>query len=147
MTQTIKGIRDLIVAKLETIKDTEGNDIFGDIFGYAKGDFENYPVVVVTPSGGKGEVLDTHRNERTFQFTIKLYQEQSRAGKTPEEADEMMTEASDAILKAFDVDEDLGGEVQIVRVVEFDTDFKVAAGTFNFATFRVDCVVIVLDYE
>jgi hypothetical protein len=31
--------------------------------------------------------------------------------------------------------------------VEFDTSFKVAAGTFNFATFRVEAVVLVINHN
>ena len=86
-------------------------------------------------------------NVRTFDFTIKLYQEQSQVGKTKEEADALMTQAADAILLAFDQDKDLGGEVEIVRVVAFDLDFKVATGTFNFANFHINCVVIVPNYS
>jgi hypothetical protein len=145
MATTIKTIKALIKTKVENLQ-ISGKDIFGEVFDYAQGDFTKYPVAVIMPIGGKGEVLDTHRNERTFQFLIKLYQEQSNAGRDKQTADDIMTQVSDAILIAFDQDEDLGGEVEIVRVVGFDLDFKVAAGTFNFATFRIDCVVIVPDY-
>lgn len=142
---TISAIKALIKTKVQGLQ-IGGKDIFGQVFDYAQGDFAKYPVAVIMPVGGKGEVLDTHRNERTFQFLIKLYQEQSVAGRDKQDADDIMTKASDAVLIAFDQDEDLGGKVEIVRVVEFDLDFKVSAGTFNFATFRIDCVVIVPDY-
>jgi len=145
MTTTIEGIKALLKTKIESLK-IGGVDIFGEVFDYAEGNFSNYPVAVITPAGGTGEVIDTHRIERTFNFTVKLYQEQSKAGKTKEEADEIMTKASDAILLAFDQDEDLSGEIEVVRVVDFVLDFKVGAGTFNFATYNINCVVIVPDY-
>jgi hypothetical protein len=140
MATTITEILALIKAKLVAL------DIFGVVVDYSDGNFTKFPAAVVTEEGGTGEVLDTHRNARTFSFTIKLYQEQSEAGKTQEEAAEIMRTCSDAILTAFDKDKDLSGSVEIVRVVEFNTDFKVAAGTFNFATFRVEAVVIVPNY-
>jgi hypothetical protein len=90
--------------------------------------------------------LDTHRNERTFTFTIALYQEQSLAGKDKATASQVMTAAADAVIAAFDADRDLGGEVEIVRVVSFADDFTVKAGTFNFCTVDVEAVVVVQNY-
>jgi len=141
MADTLKTIKAVVKEKLD------GIDSIKEVIDYADGDFKEYPVAVLTCDGGTGETIDTHRKERTFNFVIKLYQEQSRAGKTKEEADRIMTSAVDDILILFDQDEDLGGQVEVVRVVGFDLDFKVAAGTYNFATIRVDCVVIVPSYE
>lgn len=145
MAQTLTEVIALIETKLKSLKNGTA-PIFGDVFKYTDGDFKKFPVALIAEAGGKGEVIDTHRNQRTYNFEIKLYQEQSIAGKSKEEAATIMRSAADAILTAFDQDKDLGGEVDIVRVVEFDTDFKVAAGTFNFATFRIDVVVLVHSY-
>lgn len=145
-TLTLTGLMALIKAKLEALQ-IASEDAFGVVLDHQDGDFTEYPAAVITETGGKGQVIDTHRNQRTHTFTIKLYQEQSRAGKTKEEAATTMRACTDAILTAFDIDKDLGGEVDIVRVVEFDTNFKVAAGTFNFATFRVEAVVLVPSYS
>jgi hypothetical protein len=142
---TIEDISGKIVTKVQAIR-VAGKEIFGDVIDHADGDIKKYPAAQITIKGGRGSSLDTHRNERTFNFEIALYQEQSVAGVDKDEAATLMRQAADAILIAFDQDESLGGEVEIIRVVEFDTDFKVAAGTFNFAIFRIDCVVIVPDY-
>jgi hypothetical protein len=144
-SSTLAEIKALIKTKLQDLK-IGGIAVFGEVLDYAHGDYEHYPIAVINPIGGDGEVIDTHRIERTFRFTVKLYQEQSHVGKTPAEADTLMTAAADALLIAFDQDKDLGGEIEIVRVVDFDFDFKVAAGTFNFATFNINCVVIVPNY-
>jgi len=145
-TTTIAGIMALLKTKLEGIQ-INGADAFGVVLDHADGDFTNYPAAVITESGGKGQVIDTHRNQRTHEFTIKLYQEQSRAGKDKKKAADTMRAVTDAVLIAFDKDKDLSDEVDFVRVVEFDTSFKVAAGTFNFATFRVEAVVLVINHN
>lgn len=145
MAQTLTAIIALIETKLKGLHNGTA-PIFGDVFSYAQGDFKKYPCALITESGGKGQPIDSHRNQRTMQFVIKLYQEQSKAGKTKQEAATTMRAAADAILIAFDQDKDLSGQVDIIRVVEFDTDFRVAAGTFNFATFKVDAVVLVNSY-
>ncbi len=139
---TSKEIRDLIKTKLEDLQ-VGGDDAFGEVFDYANAKFSEYPVAVVRAVGGRGNVIDTHRNERIFSFVIELYQEQSKAGKTASEADQIMIDTADAVVIAFDQDKDLGGEIEIVRVVDFDFSFKVAAGTFNYATIKVDALVIV----
>ncbi len=141
----ISEIKSAIKTKIESLN-TEERKIFGTILDYPEGNFDSYPAAIISIDGGDGEVLDTHRNERIYNFTIKLYQEQTPAGKTKEQVDEIMTEATDAILEAFDEDKDLRGGVEIIKVVSFTTDFKVASGTFVFATFNIRVVVIVPSY-
>lgn len=146
MTTTLEGIIALIKTKLEGIQ-VDSEDAFGTVLDYADGDFGTYPTAVIVEVNGEGEVMDTHRNQRTHRYEVRLYQEQSRAGKTKQEAATLMRKITDQVLTAFDEDKDLGGEVDIVRVVSFDMNFKVAAGTFNFATFRLDVVVLVENHE
>ena len=146
MTTSIAGIMALLKTKIEGVK-IGGVSAFGVVLDHADGDFINYPAAVITESGGKGSVMDTHHNERIMQFSIKLYQEQSRAGKDKKKAADTMRAITDAVLVSFDRDKDLSGAIDILRVVEFDTTFKVAAGTFNFATLRVEAVVLVLNHN
>ena len=143
---TLRGVQDALITKITGIQ-IGGEDIFGEVFGYDEGDFKKFPAVVVTFEGGTGSEIDTHRNERIYNFVVKLYQEQSQASKSKAEANAIMTRATDAILIALDQDKDLSGVVKNVRVVEFTTDFKDRPGTWNFATFKIDCVVIVDNYK
>ncbi|MFZ3032259.1 MAG: hypothetical protein WA082_04440 [Candidatus Moraniibacteriota bacterium] len=145
-TSTITGVMALLKAKMEALQ-IGGLDVFGAVSDFANGDFEGYPACMITEIGGKGETMDTHRNQRTHEFMIRLYQEQSRAGKTKEDAATKMRSVCDAVLAALDTDKTLSGEVDIVRVVEFETSFKVTAGTFNFASFRVQVAVLVLNHN
>jgi hypothetical protein len=144
---TLVTIKALIKAKLQGLVDGLGASIFKDISDYPTAKFAGYPSVVIIQKGVTGNWLDTGRNERTFKFTIDLYQEQSKAGRTQDQADKIMAESVDAILTAFDQDKDFGGQLQIVRVVSATFDFKSGnTETFNYATFEVDCVAIVPNY-
>jgi len=143
---TLAGVQAALITKIQSLQ-IGGKDIFGEVFGFREGDFKKFPAVTVTFTGGTGSEIDTHRNERIYNFVISLYQEQSQAAKGKEDAAELMTQATDAILTGFDQDKDLNGVVKNVRVVEFTTDFKERPGSWNFATFRVDCVVIVPNYS
>jgi hypothetical protein len=146
MKTTREEIKELIIDKLQSIVDGAGKTIFGDVFGYPEAEFKEYPVAVVMSKGIDGENLDSGRNQRTFQFTVDLYQEQTRAGRTPEEAENIMGRTTDKIIEAFDTDPNLSGEVLVVRIVKATFDFKATSGTFNFATFDIDCVSIVQNY-
>lgn len=91
--------------------------------------------------------MDTHRNHRTFSFLVTLYHEQTDAGLTKSEVNDVMTEAIDAVIVAFDRDKNFNFEVEQVRVVKMDFDFKVVNGPFDFATFLVECVTVVPNYQ
>lgn len=145
MKTKAEEIRDLIVTKLQSLM-TGNSVVFGEVFPYAQGEFSKYPVAVVRPTGGSGIEIDTHRNERTFTFDVTLYQEQNQAGKNKQEANEKMIKAADLVTIMFDQDKDLGGQVQNVKVVKFNYDFKVAAGTYIFATYQVEARVVVVNY-
>lgn len=145
MKTTLVEIKALIKTKIESIQE-DGNSIFGEVVDYAKGDFTGYPAVIIRSTGGVGEYIDTARNERTFSFTIDLFQEQSEEGKSKEQASDIMENAVDKILEAFDQDKTLGNEVQTVEVVEMRFDFDNRKGTYNFASFDVNCVVVVNNF-
>jgi hypothetical protein len=146
MKTTLVELKALIKTKLQSIVDGSGNQMMGDIFDYPNGEFKKYPVAVIIDSGMTGIELDMARNERTFHFLVNLFQEQTHAGKTNQTASEAMEAVADKLIIAFDKDIDFGGEVERVRVVDGSFDFKVSAGTFNFATFKIDIVTIVPNY-
>lgn len=146
MTTTLEGLKTLIHNKISSLT-IGGDSIFGHISKFPTGNFDGYPAAVIIPKGSEGTWLDSARNERTYRFTINLYQEQTKAGRSQEEADSVMGNSIDAIVTAFDKDKDLGGEVQIIRVVSMEYDFKVANDTYIYASINIDCVVIVPNYQ
>lgn len=145
-TTTLVGIKALLKAKIDGIL-VGGKSVFGYVSDIATGNFTGYPAVVITPTEANGEVLDTGRNERTFKFTIDLYQEQSEVGKTKTEAGELLEGLVDTILETFDQDKNLSNEVVIVKVVTMRFDFEGRKGVFNFASFEIECVVVVPNYS
>ena len=147
MAKTIVDIQSAIKTKIETLKDESDISIFGEVFDYANADFSKYPAVVIKPTGGSGNRIDTHRIERTFSFEVTLYQEQSKAGTNKKTASEKMASVSDQIIQAFDQDPSLSGALEQVNVVGYDFDFTVRPGMFNFAIFKLECLVIVENYS
>ncbi len=146
MATTLSECRDLIKTKLEALGG-EDTPIFGEVFDYAQGDFTRFPAAVILPTGGsEGEVIDTHRNHRTFSFLTTCYFEQTNSTKTKEEVNDIMTSLVDQVIVAFDQDKNFNYAVEQVKVVKMDFDFKVANGTFDFASFQIDCVVVIPNY-
>ncbi len=147
MENTLSGILELIIDKLESINDGE-NKIFSEIKGFPTSDFKGYPSISIIPKGSTGEWLDSARNERTFSFTINLYQEQTPAGRTAEQANEILISCVDSIYQAFDKDNDLGGEVEIVKVVRADFDFRSGSDMpYCFAVLSIEAVALVQNYS
>lgn len=140
MAKTISTIRTLISNKISSITDIKSVSNYGD------NNFSAYPAAVILPTGGIGKVADTAVHERVFNFEVLLYQEQSQQATNKEDADAKMVQVCDKIIEAFDQDQDLGKEVMRVEVVDYTFDFKAQSGTWNFATFRINAVVLVKHY-
>lgn len=146
MTTTAAGIRDLIVAKLEGVQ-IGVLPALAEVFAHGDNDMTRFPCAVVEPTGWDGQVLDTHRNERTFTFRVSLYQEVSDQAANKTEANERMLAVVDAVVAAFDRDPDLGNEVQIITPVRGTYDFTGQSGRKVVATVDVAARVIVHSYE
>lgn len=140
MSKTIKTIQDLILAKINSL------NLFKVVVDNGDGDFTGYPAAVIMPTGGIGKIIDTAVNERTFTFEILCYQEQSEQATNKADAAVKMTQVCDAIIQAFDIDPTLNREVMTVEVVDYTFDFKGQAGTWNFATFKINVRVLVQHY-
>jgi hypothetical protein len=82
---------------------------------------------------GSGNLLDTHRNEREWQFTVIIKQEIGK--KTPEEAYSALLSAVDAVITSFDTDPmllDSNSVAQAMRVKVVPVDFIYATGDQMF---------------
>ena len=141
MSKTIATIQALILSKIQ------GLNLFKVVANNGEGNFTGYPAAVIMPTGGVGKIEANIVNERTFAFEIECYQEQSEQATNKVDAATKMTEICDAIILAFDQDRDLGGEVMRVEVVDYIFNFKAQQGTWNFATFKVNAIVLVQNYS
>lgn len=122
------------------------NKIFSEVFDYGEGKFTKYPVAVIKEMAGEGSFLDSARNQRTFEFSLTLYQEISDEGKSKSEAAAIMRSCVDAVIEAFDTDLTLGGESMKIEVVPVSIDVSVGQGVFSFAEFRIKVVDIVNNF-
>lgn len=120
--------------------------IFSEVFDYGEGNFTKYPVAVIKEMAGDGSFLDSSRNERTFEFSITLYQEISDQGKSKSEAANIMRGCVDAVIEAFDTDLTLSGVVMKIEVVPVSIDVSIRQGVFSFAEFRIKVVNIVNNF-
>jgi hypothetical protein len=73
-----------------------------------------FPYATVTLREGEGEFVSSSHNSRTRGFTIKVYQEQSKTGQGPENAERIITQFIDELETAFDMDTTLSGTVKYV---------------------------------
>lgn len=78
-----------------------------------------YPFATITLREGRGEFLSQSHNGRWRGFTIKVYQEQSKTGQGPENAERIATQFMDELEKAFDMDTSLSGTTQYVKPVSW----------------------------
>lgn len=82
-----------------------------------------YPFASVTQSAFAGEFGDTIRNLRTYDFTIRVYQERTEAGFGNEKTERLVREMTDEILTAFDMDTTLSGMVKWVKPISGSLDY------------------------
>lgn len=146
----LEAIREIVADKIRALVDGNNDPVFQNVYEYPNGPagLDKYPSVVVLPTGGsQGEVKDTGRTLRTFSFEVYIYQEQTPAGKTKEEATEVMTKAIDYILIDFDRDNNLNFEISRMRVVKMEFDFNAQNGPYYIAKLTVDCEVLVQNYQ
>lgn len=150
MASTAKQIRDLIVPMLESMQvvvDGDPQDLFQEVFPFAQGSYEGFPVAIIRATGGSGETIDTHRIERTFTFDIQFLQVISDQGKDKEQANAIMLAACDLMVTMFDQDPTLANEVLKINVISFTYDFEQLTGSQVFATFQIEARVVVPNYS
>lgn len=71
-----------------------------NIYAYENPKPAGYPAIMVTPFGGDAEFLDTMRNKRRFQFTIRVYQERTEVGAAA--AESTITALVDELIAIFE---------------------------------------------
>jgi len=124
---------------------TVGAQLFGGVYGVTETEPEGFPAAFVVEKTGGGNILDTHRNQREWQFDV-IIQEQIGDSRTPEAAYNALLDAVDRVVTDFDTDPtllDSNSQTQCmyVRVVPADFEF----GTQDVGFHRATLVVAVLD--
>lgn len=103
-----------------------------------------YPFATVTPNAFTGRFGDTIRNERTYEFRVRVYQERTATGFGNQKAERLVREMVDEVLTAFDMDTTLSGMVQYVKPVRGDLSYiDREIGDTRIAEFIVEAVHVV----
>lgn len=104
---------DSLSAKIiETITANIGGSITGidaaNVFDYEVNVTNSYPAITVVPAdNANGVFADTRRNERSYIFSMKAYQE--RMSMTPQKAEQALRQLTDQLITTFDANYYLNG--------------------------------------
>jgi len=88
-----------IIAKIKTSTEVED----AAVLDYAKSKMDKYPTITVTPADNQEAFFaDTMRNQRTYNFAIRVYQERLEQGEA--ESERIMRTLVDDLISIFDGD-------------------------------------------
>lgn len=96
------GYKAVLIEKISALTGIDGGTLFAGVYGVNEPASDGYPACWVLEKTGSGQILDTHRNEREWQFSIIIHQEIGE--RTPEEAYAALLDAADRVIKSFDRD-------------------------------------------
>ncbi|HBI50265.1 MAG TPA: hypothetical protein DDY21_00225 [Candidatus Moranbacteria bacterium] len=126
----------LIQSKLEALEESDNVALFVDVrYGHKK-DFSGFPTAEFFKKASGGNVADTHKNLRQWEYTLILVYE-FNGESTHEEVEELMDTCVDKVIQAFDTDDDLGGTCQRVEVAPVQFYDIILEEPFIFAEFTI----------
>lgn len=154
MAKTYKDYKKILKDKLTALVDNDTptpHTLFAAVYDYEETQPSGFPCAYVIADSGSGSILDTARNEREWQFRIILRQEISKVGRTPEEAEDILTDMVDYVINAFDTDPQLydsGGLAQCMycKVVPVEFNFNLSETAQVFAILQVSIVHLVNNF-
>jgi len=118
-------LKEAIIVKLTALEDAPSDKLFAVVSGTNEADVDGYPAAFVIQTAGEGQVLDTHRNEREWQFSVIIHQAIT-ASKNAEDADAIVLNAVDQVIKSFDEDPQFidpandEGRVKLIKAVPIE---------------------------
>ena len=124
---------------------TVGAQIFANVYGVSETEPKGYPAAWVIENTGGGEILDTHRNQREWQFDVIIHV-QINESTTPEQAYDALLDAADRVITDFDEDPmllDSNGQAQCQRVLVVPVEFQF--GVNDSAFHRAVLTIAILD--
>ena len=106
----------------------------------------NYPFATVTLRTGAGEVLSSSHNKRIRGFTIRVYQERSKGGQGPEQAERITAELIDEFEAAFDMDTTLSGTCKFVEPVDWRATYIDRELDIRILEYEINAIEVVNSY-
>ena len=107
----------------------------------------NYPFATLTLREGIGEFLSSSHNQRTRGFTIRVYQERSKVGQGPEQAERITAELIDEFEAAFDMDTTLSGVCKYVDPVNWRATYVDRELDTRILEYDVNAIEVVNSYN
>lgn len=83
-----------------------------------------YPFATVTLRRGDGEIRSTAHNLRTRSYWIRIYQELTKVGQGPDNAERIVVNIIDELEKAFDMDTTLSGTCHWARPTGWNATYR-----------------------
>lgn len=145
------GLKTIIVNKLADLQGGDSTDLFASVYGVNETQPAGYPVAYVIENTGDGHILDTHRNQREWQFNV-IIQVQIGSNRTPEQAYAALLDAVDRVITDFDtdptlLDDDSQTQCMYVRVVPMQFEFGIRDAGFHSAMLTVAILDVVNRYS
>ena len=117
MTKTYASLKTILINKLTALQGTGSVALFAQVAGSNVTEPNGYPLCYVMERRGSGKITDTHRNERTWEFSVVIHY--ALANKTEEQAYAAVLDAVDRVIAMFDADpmlKDSNGQEQCKKV-------------------------------
>lgn len=83
----------------------------------------NYPFATLTLRAGEGRFESTAHNRRIRGFRIRVYQERSKIGQGPENAEDISVAVLDELETALDMDTTLSGTCKFVKPISWGAGY------------------------
>lgn len=115
---TLTDVRQALLTRLNTMSTLKA------VFNYETSNPDGkYPFATLTLREGDGEFRSTAHNLRRRGFSLKVYQEQSKVGQGPQNAEEISVAVLDELEALLDMDTTLGGVCKYVIPARWDAGY------------------------
>lgn len=126
-------LKAAILAKLQTVS------VLQQVTDYYSSDIEGWPAAGFEVSGNSSVMFTNDDNLRGYGFKIIILQEMEEAGR--QKANDIICEALDAVLSAFDEDFNLGGACDYVLAAPSEVvDGTIGNGAIKLAMIKLTCM-------
>lgn len=143
MSKSYVTLKASLVTALQAINGEGGSPLFTSVVTVEETNPDGYPYAVVSESAGEGQILDTARNEREWQFEIHIIHEQGK--KSDVDTSASVIDAVDRVLTTFDKNptfkDDSGvAQAKQIRVIPVDFEFGSRETPMSRAILRMSVV-------
>lgn len=117
MQNSYTNLKAILIAKITALVDDSDETIFAGVYGSNVTEPDGYPICYVMERKGGGNIVDTHRNLRYWEFSVVVHV--ALGNKKEADADESLLDAVDRVTDMFDQDptlKDDNGIAQCVKV-------------------------------